>query len=201
MRSTILITAVSGVFALGTAYAQITKEDFKSRTDVIETTYKAAKERCAPMAGNAKDVCQAEAKGEHDVAKKELDAALNPTDKNRYDARVARAEATYKVAKEKCDDQAGNAKDVCVKEAKAAEAKAKADAKLNKQVTSALSTAGEKTADATAAAGEKISEARTDAVDTRREADYKVAKEKCDALSGQAKDNCVTAAKMKYGKS
>ena len=27
---------------------------------------------------------------------------------------------------------------------------------------------------------------------------YKVAKEKCDALSGDAKDKCVSEAKMKY---
>jgi hypothetical protein len=33
------------------------------------------------------------------------------------------------VAKEKCDDKAGNEKDVCVKEAKAALVRAKADAK------------------------------------------------------------------------
>ena len=33
------------------------------------------------------------------------------------------------MAKEKCDDQAGNAKEVCLKEAKATEAAAKADAK------------------------------------------------------------------------
>jgi hypothetical protein len=35
----------------------------------------------------------------------------------------------YDVAKEKCDDLSGNAKDVCVKDAKAAQAKAKAEAK------------------------------------------------------------------------
>jgi hypothetical protein len=42
---------------------------------------------------------------------------------------VAKAEADYRVAKERCDDQAGNVKDVCLEEAKAAEAAAKADAK------------------------------------------------------------------------
>jgi hypothetical protein len=38
------------------------------------------------------------------------------------------------VAKEKCDDQAGNARDVCRKEAKAVETKALADAKMGKQM-------------------------------------------------------------------
>src|SRR5690606_10344979 len=82
------------------------------------------------------------------------------------------------LAKEKCDDQAGNAKDVCVKEAKAAKEKAIADAKVQK----------------------KTGEARADAADAKSDANYKVAREKCDSLAGDAKDNCVAAAKQRYGK-
>ncbi|MBX9716528.1 MAG: hypothetical protein K2X42_08040, partial [Burkholderiaceae bacterium] len=91
----------------------------------------------------------------------------------------ARVHANYAVAKEKCDDLAGNAKDVCVKEAQAVETKALADVKL----------------------GKDIGDARTEASDDKRDADYKVAKEKCDALAGDAKSACVTAAKARYGKS
>ena len=47
-------------------------------------------------------------------------------------ARIARTEADYAVAKERCDDQAGDAKEVCLKEAKAAEAAAKANAEREK---------------------------------------------------------------------
>jgi hypothetical protein len=36
---------------------------------------------------------------------------------------MAKVDADYAVAKEKCDDFSGNAKDVCVKEAKAAQVK------------------------------------------------------------------------------
>lgn len=67
---------------------------------------------------------------------------------------------------------------MCVKEAKAVEAKALADAKL----------------------GKEIGEARKNAADEKRDADYKVAIEKCDALAGDAKTGCVTAAKAKFGK-
>ena len=42
-------------------------------------------------------------------------------------------EARYEVAKEKCDDQKGDAKNACVKEAKAEEAKGKADIKAMKK--------------------------------------------------------------------
>jgi hypothetical protein len=37
-----------------------------------------------------------------------------------------------------------------------------------------------------------------DARDTKLDAQYKVAKEKCDALSGDAKDACIRDAKLKY---
>ena len=72
---------------------------------------------------------------------------------------VVKAESAYAVAKERCDDKAGNAKDVCVKEAKAVETKALADAKM----------------------GKEIGEAKKDAAADKLDADYKVAIEKCDA--------------------
>ena len=104
-------------------------------------------------------------------------------------ARMARADANYEVAKEKCDDLAGNAKDVCVKEAKAAHVKAKADAKVDRVAADSSNTAVQKTA-----------EARKDAAEDKRDADYKVAVEKCDALAGDAKDACVRDAKARFGK-
>ena len=48
---------------------------------------------------------------------------------------IKKADAEYDVAKEKCDDLAGNAKDVCVKDAKAAREKAKTSAKSMKTLT------------------------------------------------------------------
>ena len=37
-------------------------------------------------------------------------------------------------------------------------------------------------------------------MDAKRDADYKVAAEKCDAATGDAKASCMAAAKAKYGK-
>jgi hypothetical protein len=92
---------------------------------------------------------------------------------------MAKADAAYDVAKEKCDDRKGNDKDVCVKEAKAAHTQATADAKANK----------------------KVAEVRKDAADDKRDAAYNVAKEKCDGLSGDTKAQCLATAKARYGKS
>jgi len=49
-------------------------------------------------------------------------------------------------------------------------------------------------------ANEKIAEARKDASETKREADYKVAIERCDSLAGERKDQCVKDAKARFGK-
>ena len=159
---------------------------YKSATE----QYKADKDACKSMTGNAKDVCMEQAKGKEKVAKAEADAAYKGTPKARESARVARADADYKVSKEKCDDLTGNQKDVCVKEAKAAHTKAKADAKVDRVA-----------ADTSNKSAEKTAEARKDAMEDKRDADYKVAIEKCDSLAGAAKDTCVKNAKVKYGKS
>jgi hypothetical protein len=45
-----------------------------------------------------------------------------------------------------------------------------------------------------------VAAVRQDAKEDKMQADYKVALEKCDALSGAAKDACVADAKTKYRK-
>jgi len=54
-------------------------------------------------------------------------------------------------------------------------------------------------AKADAKATRDSTDAKVDASKDKREADYKVAAEKCDAMTGDAKSNCVKAAKAKYG--
>jgi hypothetical protein len=93
-----------------------------------------------------------------------------------YKATVKQADADYKAAKEACKPRQGNEKDVCMKEAKATHVKVTADAKAKRK------------------AGVAMADARDDKMD----ANYKVAKEKCDAMSGDAKDACIRDAKMKY---
>jgi hypothetical protein len=154
-----------------------------------EAQYKTDKASCDRLSGNAKDICVEEAKGKEKIAKADADAAYEGTPKSRENARAARADATYEVAKEKCDDLSGNAKDVCVKEAKAALVKAKADAKVDRVAADTRNASAEKTADA-----------QREASDDKRNAEYKVAIEKCDALAGAFKDACVRDAKLRYGK-
>ena len=98
-------------------------------------------------------------------------------DKTNYDATVAKADADYKAAKEGCNAKQGNDKDVCLKQAQANHDKVVADAKATR----------------------KSNDAVANARDTKMEAQYKVAKERCDSLTGDAKDACVKQAKAQYG--
>jgi predicted extracellular nuclease len=169
--------------------APISKASYTQAVKDADAQYKMDKDACASLSGNAKDICVAEAKGKASVAKADALAAYKHTPKDRENARVAHAQANYIVAIEKCDDQAGNRKDVCVKEAKSELVKGKANAKVDRVA-----------ADTNKEAATKQTEARKDASADKREAEYKVAIEKCDALAGPAKDACVSSAKSQYGK-
>jgi len=187
---TSLFVCAGVALASSAGAATMSKESYNAEMDKIKAEYKADREHCSGMSGNAKDVCVEMAKGKEKSAKADAEAAYKGTEKARYDARLAHAEADYAVAKEKCDDFSGNAKDVCVKEAKAAEVKAKANAKVAHVNNDTSNVAMNKRADAS-----------RNAAEDKRDADYKVAVEKCDALSGDAKDQCVKNAKVRFGKS
>jgi hypothetical protein len=171
--------AVATLLALPLAQAAtMAKPDYKAAKTRISADYKTDKAACDSATGNAKDICVEEAKAKEKVAKAELEYAYTGKAKDANNVLVAKADSSYAVAKERCDDQTGNAKDVCVKEAKAVQVKALADAKM----------------------GKEIGAARKDAATDKNDADYKVAIEKCDAFASDAKTSCVTAAKTRFGK-
>ncbi len=172
------------------ATATMTKDGYAQAKKNADAQYKVDKDACSSLSGNAKDICIAEAKGKDDVAKADATAAYENTPKLAKAARVAHAQASYNVSIEKCDDLAGNRNDVCIKEAKAELVKGKADAKVDRVAV-----------DTRQDAAAKQAEARAEASADKRDAEYKVAIEKCDALAGPAKDACVGNAKVQYGKS
>jgi hypothetical protein len=172
--------AIAAMFAASGAFAATgDKTDYKATNDRIGAEYKADKAACDQVSGNQKDICVEQAKGKEKVAKAEAEYHYTGKAGDANKIAVAKADANYAVAKEMCDDKGGNVKDVCVTEAKSEHTKALADAKM----------------------GKKVGEARKDAAEDKRDADYKVATEKCDSLAGDAKAACVSAAKAKFGKS
>jgi hypothetical protein len=176
LKASIVLAAL---FCLPAAQAALTsKDDYKAQKTRIAADYKTEKAACAPMSGNAKDICVEEAKAHEKVALAEAEFAHTGSSSDGNKVTVARAESAYAVAKEKCDDKAGNDKDICVKEAKAAETKILADVKMGKKVDAAMQ----------------------DDLKTQRDANYKVSIEKCESLAGDAKSNCITNVKATYGK-
>lgn len=173
-----LVVAACLLLPLAVSAQTMNKADHGAAKTRVESEYKAAKAACASLAGNTRDICAETAKGHEKVALAELEYGYTGKPADGTKVLVARAESTYAVAREKCDDMAGNTKDVCVTEAKAEQSKALASAKLGKEVGTARQTAAE----------------------DMRDADHKVAVEKCDALAGDAKDACIAAAKAKFGK-
>ena len=129
MSNKLVVAALAAALALpGVAWGALTKAEFEAQKERLDADHDVAKRKCETYAGNAKDICMAEAKGRHKVARTELEERYKDSPKARYNVRMARAEAEYDVAKEKCDDRSGAQKDACLKEAKAAYARDKADA-------------------------------------------------------------------------
>ena len=199
-KTTIALLAVAGLSFAATACAEstmpsatappISHESYEMAKTAAQAQYQIDDKSCSALSGNAKDICDAQAKGKENVSKADAEAAFDTSPKSREAARLARADANYAVAMETCDDLSGNGKDVCVKEAKAALVKGKADANVARV-----------TSDTRNEAADKQSEARAEANADKTTADYKVAIEKCDVLAGQVKDDCVNSAKAHFGKS
>jgi hypothetical protein len=175
----VLMTSAGLIAATPALSADMSKEAYKDAMQRIDATFKSDKEQCKSFKANAKDICMAQANGRQKIDKADAEAQYKGTGEARTAARIARADADYSVAKEKCDDLAGNAKDVCVKEAQAVHVSATADARADR----------------------KVNDARRDASEDKRDAEYKVALERCDTFNGDAKSRCVKDAKARFGKS
>jgi len=126
--------------------ADAAQADHAQRKHNIEAQHKTDKAACKQQSGNARDVCQEEAKAKEKIALAELtlEQPGRPADRTKLlevkaertkalaDAKMGKeiresrqenmsdkADASLKVALEKCDAMAGDAKAACVASAKA----------------------------------------------------------------------------------
>lgn len=176
LKSTVIFAAAAVATA---SFAQtMTSSEHSAAKTAIKADYKVDKAACSSSKANAKDICNEQAKGKEKVALAELEFKRTNTYSNGNKVAVAKANSTYEVAKEVCDDKSGEAKTLCRTEAKSAHTKSIAESKMDK----------------------KIGEAKVDEKQDINTADYKVAIEKCEVLGSDAKTACVASAKTKYGK-
>lgn len=116
--------ALAVAFGLGSAGAWagadpvMSKDAYEAAQQRIEAQANAQRKACAPLKGNARDVCELEAKGFAKAAKAQLEAQYEPSPEAEKNAKFARAEADYAVAKQRCAPLKDRAKDRCVKQAK-----------------------------------------------------------------------------------
>lgn len=128
LNITAVAAAIALAFSAGAMATSMSKDDYKAGKVSIASEYKSARAGCDSFSANAKDVCMAEARGRQRVEKAELELDYKPGPKTHYYLTIARANANYAVAREKCDDKTGNDKKVCLSEAKAEQTYAKTDA-------------------------------------------------------------------------
>jgi hypothetical protein len=166
-KLTIIAAALALSFAPG-AYAQTSSSSSgssgqggqsqqSSQKQQMEQQYKAAMEKCNGMKANAKDICKAEADGQKNIAEAQAKATESDTPKNRFDLEQAKADAQYKVANARCNDQVGDAKKACQLEAKATQDLAIAQAKKQSQTSTGSSGTGGSSASGDSSAGQTTS--------------------------------------------
>ena len=163
--------AIGLAFGIAAMADGMSKEQYDSLEKNLRAEYRADKIRCKSLYGNAYDVCVTEAKGKKNVAKADLEASYRPSAKTQYNSRVIKSDADYDVAREKCEALSGTSRGIC-----------RADAKVRQN---------EREDDG------RMADAYRDPDVDRRDVEYSVAREKCDALEGTSKGMCRADAKIR----
>jgi hypothetical protein len=166
----------------------MSKDEVKAQKMRIEEQYDQAQARCKRVQGPARELCNEQARGERDVQVAELQMRMEPTADNDQKVRLARAEATYSQALVKCKDFDSQAKRVCRQDAKTSFEDAKAEAKLQKDVV------------AQTLRSENTVRERTAAADRATEAQFTQARQRCEMLPAEGRQNCLEDAKQRFGK-
>ena len=172
-------------FAGSAAAAASADVSYRAERDRGQAAYRAEWESCRKLEGNARDICQVEAKGHYQVAKAELGARRKHSPANDDKVKRARAESANRVASEKCDDLRANARDVCKLDAKASLVAAQSEAKVSRAAVDK------------GRYSRQANNERQEARENTNAALFAAARERCGALSGEAQAGCVADAKNK----
>ena len=177
------LASAGGAFAGG---GGMSKEAFKAAADRVEATQKAEVQACDAQKGNARDICRAAAKGRGKVALAALKADYEPSPEADRAAMIAQADAEYDVARQKCDDAKGPAKDACKARADHVREAAVRRAKIERvEATRRLKSKG--------GAGAHV------AVKQSPDEKYAAEKARC-GMMGEERDSCMAEAKRRFGK-
>ena len=141
MKKTTLVATLAGallvsVTAFGISAAVdsprslMSPSDYSAAKRVIEADAHSLIAKCRDQDGAARDLCKAEVRADERVRKAELEAQYRGTVQAAAEVKVAKAKASYDVAKARCADHRGEDKVTCLRSARAERAKAVEAAKL-----------------------------------------------------------------------
>jgi hypothetical protein len=187
MKHTFALLALCGCsLAFAAPQGEISKDEYKTQRARIQDRYATNKDRCSRLDGHARDLCKVQARAEYDIARAELRTRYEPSPAHQEKAELAKGEASYRIAHEKCGDLDGSARKVCEQDARAGWTAARAEARANR-------TAGEKGPNT-----EQTLHAREKARETATQARYDAQRARCRTLSGDSKDTCIADAKKQF---
>ena len=184
-RAALLLAACAFTAA---ASASPQKDEHRRDHKRAQAAYRLEWDSCRKLQDRARDVCKVQARGRFQVAKAEIDEKFKRSPANQDRVKDAKADASYRLALEKCGDLSGNAKDVCKADAKATSVAARGEVRLTRA-----------SVDRGIHSRQAVRERRDLREDTA-DAEYAAAKERCETLAGSAKGGCVGEAKRKFGK-
>jgi hypothetical protein len=175
------IASAGGALAGG---GGMTKEAYEAMKSRLEASQDAELKACDGDKSNARDICRAAAKGRGRVLLAELKAEYQPSPEADRATMMAQAEADYDVAKQKCDEARGKAKDAC---------KARAD-----QVReAAIRRAKIERVEATRRLKARGSTGQVAVQQQSPDEKYAAEKARCGML-GEERDNCLAEAKRRF---
>lgn len=117
----ITLAVLVGVGAGGVVYSAETamsKDAYKAAQHRIDAQAKAQRAACGRFKGNAKDVCEVQAKGWEKLARADLEMQYKPGPEAEKMAKFAHADADFDVAKQRCAVLKDRAHDTCMDQAK-----------------------------------------------------------------------------------
>jgi hypothetical protein len=165
----------------------LARSDHQAREQAIALRDRSAQAACARLAGQAKAVCFAEADAQESIARAELAAQYRPSAKARHRALNVAADSRLSLAKVRCDDRSGIARNGCVAQALQLHTSERADA-----------TARLRTFEANAMAAEQSAEDREEAASDTFAVRYAAAKLQCDGYVAKLRELCLLQTRDHY---
>jgi hypothetical protein len=129
LRLAVMLAALIGQPSVQAA--AVSPDEYRAVRSRIEAEYRDSLVSCQRLTGNLRDVCREKAKGREKVARAELEFNRSGSARDAEKLALARADADYEVAKERCEDRTGNERVRCLNTATILRNKARNEAKAS----------------------------------------------------------------------